>query len=37
MSSLSKVCVWILPFPPTGFTIDRTNSLNVYFSTDCRK
>jgi Leucine-rich repeat (LRR) protein len=35
MPSLNKVCVWGLPFPPVSFTLDTTNSLNVYFSTDC--
>jgi hypothetical protein len=35
MSSLNKVCVWGLPFPPAGLTFDKTNSINAYFSTDC--
>jgi len=38
MPSLTEVCVWTLPFPPTGFygfEIDTTGSPNVYFTTDC--
>ena len=37
MPSLNKVCVWVMPFPPTGLTIDTSGSPNVYFSTDCSK
>ncbi len=33
--SLSKVCVWTIPFPPTGVTVDTTGSPNVYFTVDC--
>jgi hypothetical protein len=32
MPSLSKVCVWEIPFP---VTFDTTNSPNVYFTNDC--
>lgn len=35
--SLYKVCVWKMPFPPTGVTVDTTDSLKVYFTTDCSK
>ena len=35
MSSLYKVCVWVMPFPPTGVEVDTTGSPNVYFITDC--
>jgi hypothetical protein len=35
MSSLSEVCVWTLPFPPEGMTVDTTGSPNVYFTTEC--
>ena len=35
MPDLSKVCVWEMPFPPSGTKIDTTNSPNVYFTTDC--
>lgn len=35
MPALSKVCVWTVPFPPTGVTVDTTDSPNVYFTTDC--
>jgi len=37
MPSLFKVCVWKMPFPPAGVTVDRTDSPNVYFTTDCSK
>jgi Leucine-rich repeat (LRR) protein len=37
MPSLNKVCVWTMPFPPTGVTVDTTGSPNVYFTTDCSK
>jgi hypothetical protein len=37
LPSLSKVCVWTMPFPPTGVFIDTDNSPNVYFTTDCNK
>jgi hypothetical protein len=37
LTSLNKVCVWGLPFPPASLTLDTTNRLNVYFSTDCSK
>ena len=35
MPSLNKVCVWEMPFPPAGVTVDSTGSPNVYFTTDC--
>ena len=35
MPSLYKVCVWELPFPPTGVEVDTTGSPNVFFTTDC--
>jgi len=37
MSSLYKVCVWEMPFPPDGVSVDSTDSPNVYFTTDCSK
>jgi hypothetical protein len=37
MPSLGQVCVWTMPFPPEGVTIDTTNSPNVYFTTECGK
>lgn len=35
MPTLTEVCVWELPFPPEGLTIDTTGSPNVCFETDC--
>lgn len=35
--SLSKVCVWIMPFPPQGVQLDFTGSPSVYFTTECLK
>ena len=35
MPTLYEVCVWEIPFPPTGVNIDTTGSPNVYFTTDC--
>jgi len=38
MPGLTEVCVWTLPFPPTGFygfEIDTTGSPNIYFATEC--
>ncbi len=37
MPELTEVCVWTMPFPPAGVTIDTTSSPNVYFTTDCSK
>ena len=37
MPSLTKVCVWTLPFPPAGVQVYSKNSTNVYFTTDCSK
>jgi len=37
MPSLYKVCVWTIPFPPTGVTIDTIGSPNVYFTMTCSK
>jgi hypothetical protein len=37
MPSLSKVCVWTMPFPPIGVMVDTTGSPNVYFTMDCNK
>ena len=33
--SLKYVCVWTVPFPPAGVTIDTTGCPNVYFTTNC--
>jgi len=35
MPSLIEVCVWEMPFPPDGVTVDKTNSPNVEFSGYC--
>ena len=35
MSSLNLVCVWELPFPPAGTTVDDHDSPNVVYSTSC--
>ena len=37
MPALGRVCVWTMPFPPEGVTIDTTGSPNVFFTTDCSK
>ena len=37
MPTLFEVCVWTMPFPPTGVLVDTTGSPNVYFTTDCSK
>lgn len=37
MSSINKVCVWGLPFPPLGLALDSINSPIVYFTTNCSK
>jgi hypothetical protein len=34
---LSKVCVWIMPFPPAGVKITISDSPNIFFTTDCSK
>jgi Leucine-rich repeat (LRR) protein len=35
MPSLYKVCVWEMPFPQAFISVYKTNSPNVYFTTDC--
>ena len=35
MPDLYKVCVWEMPFPPSGTSVDTSNSPNLYFTTDC--
>jgi len=37
MSSLYKVCVWTMPFPPAGVEIVTTNCPNMFFTTGCSK
>jgi hypothetical protein len=37
MPSLGKVCVWTMPFPSGGVTVEVTGSPNVFFTTDCGK
>ena len=38
MPSLTKVCVWQMPFPPTGVKVYSDDSPNVYYtSSDCNK
>ena len=34
MPSLTKVCVWVMPFPVSAYT---DGSPNFYFTTDCSK
>ena len=35
MSTLNQVCVWIMPFPPSGVEVNTSGSPNVNFTTDC--
>ena len=35
MLTLHEVCVWTIPFPPQGVTVDTSDSPNVYFTMDC--
>ncbi len=35
MPTLYEVCVWIMPFPPPGLTINTSSSPNVSFTTEC--
>jgi hypothetical protein len=36
MPSLTKVCIWALPFPPFPLTFYyKVGSPNIYFSTEC--
>jgi len=35
MPTLTKVCVWIMPFPPADFDLVMDGSPNVYFTTEC--
>ncbi|MFH0759599.1 MAG: T9SS type A sorting domain-containing protein [Bacteroidota bacterium] len=35
MPSLNEVCVWTMPFPPAGVTVDTISSPNVFFTTEC--
>ena len=35
MQTLQEVCVWTLPFPPTGVSVFTGNSPNIYFTTEC--
>jgi hypothetical protein len=37
MPSLQKVCVWTMPFPPAGLSLNTYGSPNVYFTTTCSK
>ena len=37
MPSLSKVCVWKMPFPESIYLVETTGSPNIYYSTDCNK
>jgi len=37
MPSLYKVCVWAMPFPPTGVITITFGSPNLYFTMDCSK
>jgi len=35
MPSLVQVCVWALPFPPEGLSMDTIGSPNITFTTEC--
>ena len=35
MPTLNCVCVWEVPFPPAGVTVNIANSPYVYFDTEC--
>jgi hypothetical protein len=35
MPTLYRVCVWEMPFPPVGVTLNITGSPNIYFTTEC--
>jgi len=35
MPTLYQVCVWTMPFPPSGVFVNTTGSPNVYFTMDC--
>jgi len=37
LPDLHEVCVWEMPFPPTGVDVFREGSPNVYFTMDCSK
>jgi len=37
MPSLTRVCVWQMPFPTLGVYVENAGSPNVYFTTDCSK
>jgi hypothetical protein len=36
MPSLTEVCVWTTPFPPSGMEINVSGSLNIYFTENCQ-
>jgi hypothetical protein len=33
--SLTEVCVWVVPFPPEGVTLDVEGITTIDFTTDC--
>ena len=35
MPDLYEVCVWAMPFPPAGVSVDLYQIPNAYFTTDC--
>jgi Leucine-rich repeat (LRR) protein len=35
MPTLNQVCVWTMPFPPTGVEVNKIGSPNVNFTSDC--
>jgi hypothetical protein len=35
MPSLTEVCVWTTPFPPSGMKINTSGSQNLYFTQNC--
>ena len=37
MPTLFQVCVWVMPFPPSGVSCDINGSPNIYFSADCNE
>jgi len=37
MPTLNQVCVWTMPFPPSGVEVNTSGSPNVNFTNDCSK
>jgi hypothetical protein len=34
---LTEVCVWTMPFPPDGVSVNMNHCPDLYFTTDCSK